>query len=201
MTLGNSRTVILHCKAISAILLKLCNLNRSLFLVRLDGFDGIIHQIHENGHQRIVLPDGEICPHLRLHDHLQLFFRNRRSGGIQHNPDKLREPDILIFRLSSEFFLNSLDNPEIVFLDLMNLPGNVQSHLLHLLRHIPGQKLLIQPVGIAHDPLNLAGVLPHQVDFTLQARGQKIHPLIALLMLLQRQDGPVPPDQHQEAAD
>ena len=113
-----------------------------------------------------MLLRGKIILAVKLQMDIEMFFlQHVIRGCLQNLKHILQTHGFFVIILINRLF-DSLDNPDVVLFDLMNVPGNLQSHLLHLRGQIHGENLLIQAVRIAHDPLNLLRILVHQIDFT-----------------------------------
>ena len=116
--------------------------------------------------------------------HIQPFLCQHVIGGRLQNLKKILKIHLFLIILLIDFLLNSLNNPDVILLYLIDIPCNFEGHLLHLLRKLlHHQSLLIKPVSIAHNPLDFFCVLMHQVNFILKPRCHKKQSLVPVLML------------------
>ena len=124
--------------------------------------------------------------HVKIHldddPDLQLSCVDGPVAGLLQDAEDVGEPHASQIIVRLDLLLDSLDHAEIVFFDLVHVPGYSEAPVPQFLRKVRLQHRFIHPVGVSHDPLDLFCVFPHQVQLTLKSALQEIQPLIALLM-------------------
>ena len=110
-----------------------------------------------------VLPTAEIQPDPLL---IHIF---QPVGGFPQDPQQAGKTHGTLFGALADLAFNTLGDTDVILFDVVDIAGDLQGQLLGLGRHLHAGKILVQPVGIAHDPLDLLGTAVHEIDLGLEA--------------------------------